>query len=121
MSLWIMVAGPYSAGGAGAAERAANLADMNRVARRLFALGHVPVIGVNMALPVIAAGEAEGETDAYGAIMMPLSLALADRCDAVLRIGGASGGADAEVERFEASGKPVYRSLEEIPAVEINA
>ena len=50
----------------------------------------------------------------YDEIMMPVSLALADRCDACLRIGGASKGADDEVERFKAAGKPVYRRLDEI-------
>ena len=47
---------------------------------------------------------------------MPLSLALAERCDAFLRIGGASVGADQEMARFIAAGKPVYRSVEEIVA-----
>jgi len=47
--------------------------------------------------------------------MMPLSLELANRCDAVLRIGGASQGADQEVVRFIARALPVYHSLEEVP------
>jgi len=34
-------------------------------------------------------------------LMMPISLAMADRCDAVLRIGGSSTGADLEVEIFK--------------------
>ncbi|MEM7526415.1 MAG: DUF1937 family protein [Pseudomonadota bacterium] len=120
MSLWIMVAGPYGAGGADAAQRAANLADLNRAALQVLAAGHVPIIGVNMALPVIEAAEAGGDADAYETIMMPLSLALTARCDAVLRIGGASRGADAEVSRFQAAEKPVYRSVEEIPAAEVS-
>ena len=46
---------------------------------------------------------------------MPLSLALAERCDAFLRIGGASVGADQEMARFAAAGKSgVPRSVEEI-------
>lgn len=110
--MWIMVAGPYTTGGADAETRAARLAAMNQAALALFRLGHVPVIGVNMALPVIAAaGDA-----AFEAIMMPLSLALAERCDACLRIGGPSAGADAEAVRFAAAGKPVWRSLAEVPA-----
>jgi molybdopterin biosynthesis enzyme len=47
--------------------------------------------------------------------MMPLSLAIADRCDAVLRVGGVSIGADQEVERIRARGGAVYRSVSEIP------
>lgn len=110
--MWIMVAGPYSSGGADAARRAANLAVMNQAALAVFALGHVPVIGVNMALPLI---EADGGADAFDRIMMPVSLALADRCDACLRIGGPSAGADQEMRRFEAAGKPVFRRIEDIP------
>lgn len=109
-----MVAGPYSAGGADAAGRMANLRALNEAALVLHRAGHVPVIGVNMALPVIeAAGGSEAD---YRGIMMPLSLALAERCDACLRIGGPSKGADGEMERFRAARKPVYRSLEEVPA-----
>jgi hypothetical protein len=106
-----MISGPYTAGGADAARRAANLRTMNEAALALFRKGHVPVIGVNMALPVIdAAGAAS-----FDEIMMPLSLALAARCDACLRVGGPSSGADAEAARFRARGLPVFASLDEIP------
>ena len=92
--MWIMIAGPYSAGAKTHADREANLLALNRAAYRVFCRGHVPVIGVNLALPVIQAAGPQ----MYEAIMMPLSLALADRCDAILRIGGLSRGADDEVE-----------------------
>lgn len=110
--MWIMVSGPYRAGGADAAQRAANLQAMNAAAVELFRRGHVPVIGVNMALPMI---EAAGGPDHYDALMMPVSLALTARCDACLRIGGPSKGADDEAERFRARGLPVYRSLDAVP------
>jgi hypothetical protein len=111
--MWIMVAGPYSAGGADAQTRARNLRAMNTAALVLQRRGHIPVIGVNMALPLI---EAAGGTPAvYDEIMMPVSLALAARCDACLRIGGPSAGADAEVARFRAAAKPVYFTLAEVP------
>ncbi|WP_230164239.1 DUF1937 family protein [Roseomonas sp. CECT 9278] len=106
-----MVAGPYATGGADAALRAGRLAAMNRAALALFRLGHVPVIGVNMALPVIAAAG----HDAHDEVMLPLSLALAERCDAILRLPGDSAGADAEVARFAAAGKPVFRDLAAVP------
>ena len=108
---WIMVAGPYSSGGADAARRAGNLAAMNRAALAVFEKGHTPVIGVNMALPVIEAAGA----DRFDEIMTPISLALADRCDAILRIGGPSTGADEEVARMKAAGKPVYFDLNDVP------
>ncbi|MBP2308934.1 DUF4406 domain-containing protein [Azospirillum melinis] len=107
----IMVAGPYSTGGADSVQRAANLTVLNEAALRVFRRGHIPVIGVNAALPIIAVA---GDTS-YDEIMMPVSLALAERCDACLRIGGPSAGADAEVERFQGRGLPVYRSLDDIP------
>lgn len=108
-----MVSGPYRAGATSPEARARNLSELNRAALALFRAGHVPVIGVNLALPLIeAAGDA-----AYDEIMMPLSLSLADRCDACLRVGGPSQGADQEAERFRASGRPIYTRLEDIPIV----
>jgi hypothetical protein len=110
--MWIMIGGPYATGAQSPAERAANLRQMNEAALALFRKGHVPIIGVNMALPVMEA--AGGDAAVEAEIMMPLSLALAERCDAFLRIGGPSVGADQEMARFEAAGKRVFRSVEEI-------
>ncbi len=109
--LWIMVAGPYRSGAADAAARAANLRALNAAALAVFRRGHLPVIGVNLALPIIEAAGPES----FDEIMMPVSLAAAERCDAVLRIGGPSGGADQEVERFRARGLPVFHAPGEIP------
>ncbi len=109
--LWIMVAGPYRSGAADAAGRAANLRALNAAALAVFRRGHLPVIGVNLALPII---EAAGP-GCFDEIMMPVSLAAAERCDAVLRIGGPSGGADQEVARFRERGLPVFHALDEIP------
>lgn len=108
-----MIAGPYSTGAKTDADREANLLALNQAAYQVFRRGHVPIIGVNLALPVIEAAGPE----TYDAIMMPLSLALADRCDAILRIGGLSRGADDEVERVRARGGYVYQSVEEVPDV----
>jgi hypothetical protein len=110
--MWIMVGGPYGTGAKSAAERAANLARMNEAALAVWRKGHVPIIGVNLALPIVEAAGSDTAADAE--IMMPLSLAVAERCDAFLRIGGASVGADQEMARFVAAGKRVFRSLEEI-------
>ncbi len=105
-----MISGPYTAGGADASARAANLRAMNLASVEVFRKGHTPLIGVNMALPMIEAAGPEH----FDQIMMPLSLALAQRCDAVLRIGGPSRGADQETELFERAGKPVYTHLNQI-------
>ena len=110
--MWIMVGGPYGTGAKSAAERAANLARMNEAGLAVWRKGHVPIIGVNRALPMVAAAGGDAAADAE--IMMPLSLALAERCDAFLRIGGPSVGADQEMARFVAAGKRVFRSVEEV-------
>jgi hypothetical protein len=109
--VWIMIAGPYRTGAKTQADREANLFDLNRTAYQVFRKGHVPIIGVNLALPMIQAADPQ----MYDSIMMPLSLALADRCDAILRIGGFSPGADDEIERVRARGGRVYHSVTEIP------
>ena len=109
--MWVMIAGPYTTGAADAEGRAANLRRLNAAALALFERGHVPIIGVNLALPLVEiAGGAR-----FDAIMMPLSLAAAERCDSCLRIGGPSRGDDAEAARFRARGLPVYERIEDVP------
>ena len=44
--LWIMIAGPYTSGGADAAAREENLRRLNRAALAVFEAGHVPIVGV---------------------------------------------------------------------------
>jgi Domain of unknown function (DUF6429) len=111
--MWIMVAGPYRSGSSDPAVWAANLRMLNQSANAIFQKGHVPIIGVNMALPLI---EVVGQ-ESYERIMTPLSLSLTERCDAVLRVAGVSKGADEEVDRFRARGLRVFSSIEEIPSV----
>jgi hypothetical protein len=112
--MWIMVAGPYRSNSSDPVVWAKNLEQLNRTAHAIFRKGHVPIVGVNLALPIVtSAGEGS-----YDTIMMPLSLSLTERCDAILRIEGISRGADQEVERFRARGLPVFRSLDEIPALD---
>ena len=106
-----MIAGPYRTGARSAQQRARNLRALNRAGLEVHRRGHVPVVGVNLALPII---EATGGSS-YDEIMLPLCLALAERCDAILRLGGESPGADLEVERVRARGGAVYASVEEIP------
>jgi hypothetical protein len=108
---WIMIAGPYGSGARTVEQKAQNLRALNAVAVEVFRKGHIPLIGVNLALPVIAAAGAAS----YDEIMMPLSLALASRCDAVLRVGGPSAGADQEVELIRSQGGIVYTSISEVP------
>ncbi len=108
----IMIGGPYRTGANTEEERTSNLAKLNRAAYEVFLKGHIPVVGVNMALPVIQAAG----TDTYEEIMMPISLALAERCDAILRLPGPpTSGVMAEVAVLETRGCPVYGSIDEVP------
>jgi hypothetical protein len=106
--LHVMVAGPYSAPTPEA--RAANLRRMNEAAAAVARLGHVPVIGVNAALPVL---EAAGLPPTHP-WMMEISLALAARCDACLHIAR-SPGADREAELLRGLGRPVWTRIEDVP------
>jgi hypothetical protein len=72
--------------------------------------GHIPFIGVNMALPVVAQSSAD---DKYEAVMK-ISLAVIDKCEAILMIGE-SKGANRERDMIIAKGLPVYYSIDEIP------
>jgi len=108
-ALLVMVAGPYSA--PTAEGRAANLRRMNEAAVAVAARGHVPVIGVNAALPVL---EAAGHPPTHP-WMMAISLALAARCDACLHVAN-SPGADREADAIRARGLPVWTRIEDVPA-----
>ena len=84
----------------------------------LYEAGHFPLLGEWLALPIarLAGSTALGDP-VHDAMFDPLAERLLERCDAVLRIGGASAGADAMVAAAEHLGLPVYRSLDEVPIV----
>jgi hypothetical protein len=104
----IGVAGKYSADTAG--ERQKNLDAMNAAAALLLEKGHVPLIGINAALPVV---EKANIADRYKGIM-DISLAVIERCEALLMISE-SPGANAERDLIAAKGLPVFYSIEEVP------
>ncbi|HKR58569.1 MAG TPA: DUF4406 domain-containing protein [Pyrinomonadaceae bacterium] len=104
----IAVAGPYSADSSETRQR--NLDAMNQAAAEVFRLGHIPVIGVNAALPVVAFFSEQHRYEA----MMTISLALVDKCDAILVIGE-SPGVNRERDLIRAKGLRVYESINEIP------
>ncbi len=82
-----------------------------------FEKGHVPMIGEWVALPIWqeAGGRAVGDP-LYDRILHPTAGRLLQHCDAVLRLPGASQGADNDVKIARNRGIPVYFSLDEIPA-----
>ncbi|MTJ63899.1 DUF4406 domain-containing protein [Nocardia seriolae] len=115
----ILVAGPYRSGtGDDPVKLAANVAAMNETALALFRAGHLPVTGEALALPLLeTAGSIRIGDRLYEEIFHPIAEQLLSRCDAVLRIGGPSEGADRMVAQARAEGKRVYLSPAEIPAV----
>jgi hypothetical protein len=104
----IGVAGPYSA--PTQAQRDHNLELMNAAAARLLEMGHIPLIGMNAALPVLAQTRVP---DIYRAVM-DISLSVIGACDALLLLGE-SPGAHRERDLILSKGRPVYYSLSEVP------
>jgi hypothetical protein len=115
--LMILVAGPYRSGtGDDPARIAANVRAMTDMALRLFRAGHLPVLGEWYALPLIEhAGSTRIGDAVFEEIFHPIARRLLAKCDACLRIGGPSQGADEMVAITRAMGKPVYFELAQIP------
>lgn len=116
----ILVAGPYRSGTNDDPQLiAANVKHMTDTALLLYRKGHLPVLGEWFALPLIEAAGSKHIGDAvFNEIFHPVAVQLIDHCDAVLRIGGPSSGADEMVATGKAKGKQIFYSLEEIPEVE---
>lgn len=113
----ILIAGPYQSGTDGdPARMAANLRRLEEAAWPVFQRGHVPMIGEWVALPVLSSMGADGPTDPRAAdVLYPTAERLLEHCDAVLRLPGASQGADNDVAIARRRGIPVYTSVDEIP------
>ncbi|KRC62106.1 NUDIX hydrolase [Agromyces sp. Root81] len=137
--LLILIAGPYRSGTDGDPARIArNLERLEQASWPIYERGHVPMIGEWVALPILRVGstdasgsaapdgdtptgDAEADTSAAapveGDVMYTTAHRLLQHCDAVLRLEGASHGADQDVRIAEARGIPVYRSIDEIPVL----
>ena len=117
--LMILIAEPYRSATDDRPELIArNMAAMNEVALGVFRAGHRPVAGEWFALPLLKTAGSKSFGDAtWDATFHPVAERIAARCDACLRIGGASGGADAMVAIFERAARPVFRHLEDLPTV----
>ena len=113
----ILVAGPYRSGtNDDPVLIAANVKAMTDMALELYRMGHMPVLGEWFALPLIeAAGSRETGDAIFNEIFHPVAVQLMDHCDAVLRIGGASKGADEMINTGIAKGKIIFYKKEEVP------
>jgi hypothetical protein len=116
-SLLILIAGPYRSGtGDDPAKLAENVRVMESYALPIFRAGHVPLVGEWLALPLVALAGSKQVGDApFNEIFHPIAERLLARCDAVLRVGGASQGADMMVETARSHGLAVFHGLYEIP------
>lgn len=104
----IAVAGPYSA--PEEYQRKINLDKLNSAAAQIYLKGHLPVIGVNAALPV---AEKLDEEIRYK-VIMDISLELVGKCDALLFLGE-SPGANKERQLMLKKGKKIFYKPEDIP------
>lgn len=114
----ILIAGPYRSGTNDDPQlMKENLDKLEAVALPLFRKGHIPFIGEWMALPLIKlAGSKQPGDAAWEEIQYPVAHRMLEKCDAVLRIAGASKGADADVMKAKELGLKVYYSLDEVPS-----
>jgi hypothetical protein len=117
--LLILVAGPYRSGTNDDRQIiAANVKAMTDTALELFRMGHMPVLGEWFALPLIdAAGSKKIGDEIFNEIFHPIAVRLIDHCDAVLRIGGASKGADEMIATGKAKGKQIFLDKNQIPHI----
>jgi hypothetical protein len=115
--LMILVAGPYRSGtGDDPVRLAANVAAMEAFALPLFRAGHIPLVGEWLGLPLATlAGSKRTGDAAFEEVFHPIADRLLERCDAVLRVGGPSEGADRLVAVARTHGLAVYHSLNEVP------
>lgn len=117
----ILIAGPYRSGTNGDPEKiAANLRYLESFALQVYEAGHLPFIGEWLALPIIeaaaraqnvAGGDMETLHEEY---LYPVAHRLIRSCDAVLRVPGASRGADQDVQVALENGLEVFYDLDEI-------
>ncbi len=117
--LFILIAGPYRSNTDDDPARIEqNLRTMTRTALEVFRLGHLPVLGESLALPLISeAGSKRLGDPIFNEIFHPISRRLAERVDAVLRVGGASKGADEMVVIAKRTGKMVFKDLSQVPQI----
>jgi len=119
--MMILIAGPYRGGtNDDPILIANNLEKLEAMALPLFNAGHIPIIGEWVALPLLKkAGSKKPGDEIYNSISYPVAARLLTKCDAVLRIEGASNGADQDVKIAKELGLEIYYRLEDVPEVQL--
>lgn len=115
--LMILVAGPYRSGTNDEPEKIAeNVRQMEEAALQIYKKGHLPVLGEWFALPLIErAGSVYMGDEIFTEYFHPVAMRLLEKCDAVIRIGGPSHGADEMIRHAQENSKIVFLQADDIP------
>ncbi|WP_422861466.1 DUF4406 domain-containing protein [Flagellimonas sp. W118] len=115
--MMILIAGPYRSGTNNDPKlMQENLERLESMALPLFRMGHMPIIGEWLALPLLKlAGAKEPGDKVWEEIQYPAAHRMLLKCDAVLRIEGESKGADEDVRVARENGLKIYFNLEDVP------
>jgi len=115
--MMILIAGPYRSGtNDDPTLIRRNVQEMESYALPIFRAGHIPMLGEWLALPLVElAGSKKIGDQAFNEIFHPIATRLLEKCDAVLRVGGPSAGADEMVRVGRSLGRNIYSTLAEIP------
>lgn len=113
----ILISGPYRGGtNDDPVLIKKNLDKLESVALPLFRKGHMPMIGEWVALPLMhLAGSKQIGDSIWDEIQYPAAHRLLEKCDAVLRLEGASKGADEDVRIAKERGLQIFYSLDQVP------
>jgi len=119
-SMMILIAGPYRSGTNDDPVLIQNNVElMESYALPIFRSGHIPILGEWLALPLLRlAGSRKIGDDAFSEVFHPVAIRLLGKCQAVLRVGGPSSGADEMVRIGRELGLKIYNGLDEIPKFE---
>ena len=117
--MMVLIAGPYRSGtNDEPALIKKNVQEMEAYALPIFRAGHIPILGEWLALPLVGlAGSMKLGDEHFDEIFHPIAVRLLKKCDAVLRVGGPSAGADEMVHVGRSPGLKICASLAEIPAL----
>lgn len=113
----ILIAGPVRSGTEGDPVLIdANMRKLDEAALQVYHKGHTPVIGEWLALPLAAAAGSQAIGDEISeAYLYPVAHRLIQHCDAILRMPGASQGADHDIRIGRERGLNIYTHIDEIP------
>ncbi|MCW0321255.1 NUDIX hydrolase [Pantoea dispersa] len=113
----ILIAGPVRSGTEGDPVLIhANMRKLDEAALQVYHKGHTSVIGEWLALPLAAAAGSQAIGDEISeAYLYPVAHRLIQHCDGILRMPGASHGADNDIRIGRELGLKIYTHIDEIP------